>query len=170
MPNYRRVYQAGGTYFFTINLKDRSSDLLTRHIHELRESWRACVAFLPFTTIAAVVLPDHMHIVMKLPQTETDFPTRIGQLKLGFTRRLPEALKSCGRKGERGIWQSRYWEHMIRDERDLQALVDYVHFNPVKHGYVAEPSQWPFSTWTKYSRYFHDHNACDDLQGGFGEP
>ncbi len=123
MPNYRRLFIPGGTYFFTLTLADRSSDLLVRHVGELRASWRDVVARWPFETIAAVVLPDHIHIVLELPQGDDNYPTRLRRLKHGFTSRLPEALKSNGRKGERGIWQSRYWEHDIRDAADLEAHV-----------------------------------------------
>ena len=88
-----------------------------------------------------------MHMVVTLPEVDTDYPARLRLLKTGFTRRLPEALKSRGRKGERNVWQRRYWEHVIRDEADLEAHVNYVHYNPVKHGYVSEIDDWPYSSW-----------------------
>ncbi len=149
MPNYRRLFVPGGTYFFTLNLSDRRSDLLVRRIGLLRESWRDVIRVWPMETLAAVILPDHMHLVVSLPEGDTDYPARLRLLKSGFTRRLPDTDKSEGRKGERGVWQRRYWEHAIRDEADLEAHVNYVHYNPVKHGYVTEMDDWPHSTWAR---------------------
>ena len=147
MSSYRRLFVPGGTYFFTVNLQDRRSDLLVRHIDLLRASWAEVVRRRPFETLAVSILPDHMHMVVTLPEVDTDYPARLRLLKTGFTRRLPEALKSRGRKGERNVWQRRYWEHVIRDEADLEAHVNYVHYNPVKHGYVSEIDDWPYSSW-----------------------
>lgn len=124
MPNYRRLRVAGGTYFFTVNLQDRRSDLLVRRIDFLKQSWRDVRRTWPFETVAAVVLPDHLHTIITLPEGDDNFPVRLRLLKSGFTRRLPETLKSKARKGERGVWQQRYWEHFIRDEEDLDASVE----------------------------------------------
>jgi len=152
MPDYRRIYAAGGTYFLTLCLADRRSGLLVRRITELRSSWRDCIAARPCETVAAVVLPDHMHFLWRLPDDDHDFPARIAQLKAGFTRRLPETMKGAGRKRERGIWQSRYWEHLIRDDEDLDRHIDYIHFNPVKHGIVDDPDAWPYSTYKEWKK------------------
>ena len=152
MPNYRRMFVPGGTFFFTLNLFDRRRDTLVRHVDSLRDSWRSVTARWPFDTIAVVILPDHLHLIMSLPEGDANYPVRLGLLKQGFTKRLPENLKSPGRKGERNIWQRRYWEHAIRDEADLEAHVDYVHFNPVKHGYVEDVDDWPHSSWHRYKR------------------
>ncbi len=149
MSNYRRLFVPGGTFFFTVNLADRRSDLLVRHVALLRESWRDVVRQQPFETLAAVVLPDHMHLVIALPEGDANYPARLRLLKSGFTRRLSAAAKAEGRKGERNVWQRRYWEHAIRDEADLEAHVNYVHFNPVKHGHAAEMDDWPYSTWAR---------------------
>jgi len=150
MPDYRRLYADGGTYFLTVCLNDRRSDLLVREITLLRSAWRDVAASRPFETIAAVVLPDHMHFLWRLPDDDHDFPTRMAQLKAGFTRRLPECPKGRGRKRERGVWQSRFWEHCIRDDDDLARHIDYIHFNPVKHGLVDDPGGWAYSTWAKW--------------------
>lgn len=150
MPDYRRLYIPGGTYFFTVNLHDRSARYLTENIHHLRAAWRDVMVSKPFETLAAVVLPDHMHMLWTLPEGDADFSTRLRLIKAGFTRRLPEGLKATGRKGTRRIWQNRFWEHAIRDERDLETHVDYIHFNPVRHGYVKEIADWPFSTWHRF--------------------
>lgn len=154
MPEYRRLYADGGTYFLTVCLADRHSNLLVREIALLRDAWLEVAASRPFETVAAVVLPDHMHFLWRLPSDDHDFPTRMAQLKAGFTRRLPEEAKRRGRKRERGVWQSRYWEHVIRDDEDLARHIDYIHFNPVKHGYVSDPDDWPHSTWAKWKREF----------------
>lgn len=124
MPEYRRLYADGGTYFLTLCLEDRRSDLLIREIEHLRASWRAVAAARPFETVAAVVLPEHLHFVWRLPDDDHDFPRRIAQFKAGFTRRLPDEAKGTGRKRKRGVWQSRYWEHCIRDGEDLSHHID----------------------------------------------
>ncbi|MAW82747.1 MAG: transposase [Parvularcula sp.] len=150
MPDYRRRYADGGIYFLTLCLEDRRSGLLVREIDKLRGAWRRAAAARPFETIAAVVLPDHLHFLWRLPDDDHDFPIRIAQLKAGFTRALPEPVKRTGRKRERGVWQSRYWEHLIRDGGDLDRHIDYIHFNPIKHGYVDDPDSWPYSTYKKW--------------------
>ena len=137
----------GGTFFFTANLRDRRSDLLVRRIDLFRQSWRDVARRWPFETIAAVVLPDHLHMVITLPEGDADYPTRLRLIKTGFIRRLPDTDKLEGRKSERNVWQRRYWEHAIRDADDLDACVAYVHSNPVKHGLVTEIAHWPYSIW-----------------------
>ncbi len=169
MPNYRRLFYPGGTYFFTINLADRSSDLLVGYIDDLRASWKAVETRYPFETIAVVILPEHIHTIWTLPPDDQDFARRISMLKAGFTRRLPEPLKSTGRKGERGIWQPRYWEHLIRDEKDFEAHVNYIHHNPVKHGHAAHPDDWPHSTWHRFKRDYDQEWKPVDLDKT-GEP
>ncbi|MEC5205578.1 putative transposase [Vogesella perlucida] len=131
---YRRSALAGGTWFFTVNLADRREDYLTRHIDVLRQAVRQTRSHHPFEIIAMVVLPDHLHAIWALPPGDADYPLRWALIKSAFSRSLPKT--ECIRdsrlaKRERGIWQRRYWEHQIRDEADLQAHVDYLHFNPV---------------------------------------
>lgn len=154
MPNYRRLYVPGGTYAFTLCLHDRRADTLVRYIDDFRTSYRDVTANHPVETIAICVLPDHVHMLWALPEDDFDFVNRLRLLKSGFTRRLPPHLKSNGRKGERRIWQTRYWEHLIRDENDLAAHMDYIHWNPVKHGFVASPDDWPHSSWHRYKMDF----------------
>ena len=104
---------------------------------------------------AAVVLPDHLHAILRLPPGDADFPLRWRYLKTLFVRSLPrtEAIPANrARRGERGIWQRRYWEHLIRDAADLNAHVDYIHFNPVKHGLVSRVRDWPHSSFQSYVR------------------
>ena len=151
MPDYRRAWCPGGTWFFTVNLLERhGNDLLTRHVNVLREAVRVVRQRYPFIIHGWVVLPDHLHCVIELPPNDTNFSTRWRLIKIGFSKALPrtERLSSVRqRRGERGIWQRRYWEHRIRDDADFQAHMDYVHINPVKHGLVTRVAQWPHSTF-----------------------
>ncbi len=155
MPNYRRAFVPGGTYFFTVNLLDRTSRLLVEHIASLRDAVRETRQRFPFEIDAMVVLPDHIHAVWTLPQGDTNFPVRWRWIKIRFSKSIPkcEQLSAVREaRGERGIWQRRYWEHLIRDERDLQNHIDYCWFNPVKHGHVAKVEDWPFSTFHRDHR------------------
>jgi putative transposase len=150
MPNYRRNRIAGATYFFTVNLLDRRSDLLVTHIDALREAVRKVREQSPFYIDAWVVLPDHMDCLWTLPGADSDFPTRWRDIKTAFSKSLPATERRSAvmvRRGERGIWQRRYWEHTIRDDRDYAVHVDYIHFNPIKHGLVDQPASWPFSSF-----------------------
>jgi putative transposase len=152
MPDYRRNRVSGGTYFFTVNLLDRRSDLLVDRIDALRGAVRQVRAGAPFHIDAWVVLPDHMHCLWTLPEGDDDFPGRWRAIKKVFSKSLPAAEARSPvmtRRGERGIWQKRYWEHTIRDDRDYAVHMDYTHFNPVKHGLVAHPADWPFSSFRR---------------------
>ncbi len=151
MPNYRRVWCPGGTYFFTVNLLQRQgNDLLIKHIDLLRVAVASVKKAHPFVIHGWVVLPDHLHCVIELPHDDVDFATRWWLIKMGFSKGLPRTEKRSVvrlRRGERGIWQRRYWEHLIRDEKDFSAHMDYVHINPVKHGLVKAVADWPYSTF-----------------------
>jgi putative transposase len=150
MQGYRRNLVAGGSYFFTVNLLDRSSRLLVEKIGQLRAAVAAARVRAPFQIDAWVVLPDHMHCIWTLPADDSDYPARWRMIKAGFSRRIRStAAVSASRasKHELGVWQRRYWEHTIRDERDFAAHLDYVHFNPVKHGHVTRVCDWPFSSF-----------------------
>ena len=153
MPNYRRYFLPGGTFFFTVNLLERDRDLLVRHVALLREAVRQVRAARPFEIVAWVVMPDHLHCIWTLPPGDTDYPERWRLIKLLFSRALPKTERinaSRESKGERGIWQRRFWEHTIRDERDLNYHIDYTHYNPVKHGHATRPADWPHSTIHRY--------------------
>ena len=151
MPNYRRVWQAGGTYFFTVNLLQRQdNDLLTRHTALLRNAVRLVKQRHPFLIHSWVVLPDHLHCIIELPSHEADFAVRWRLIKSAFSKGLPMTERRSEARvarGERGIWQRRYWEHLIRDEADFGAHMDYVHINPLKHGLVKQVREWPHSTF-----------------------
>lgn len=150
MPNYQRVHQPGRTYFFTVNLLERNgNDLLVRHVGALREAVRATRATRPFEIVAWVVLPDHMHAIWTLPEGDTDYATRWAAIKTRFSRSLPPTERvneSRAKRSERGVWQRRFWEHTIRDDRDLENHIAYVRSNPVKHRYVNDARDWPHSS------------------------
>ncbi|MBI1887425.1 MAG: transposase [Nitrosomonadales bacterium] len=134
MTNYRRSDIAGASYFFTVNLADRSQSLLIDHIASLRSAFAYTRDRHPFVIDAIVVLPEHMHAIWTLPDGDSDFALRWRLIKTVFSRGLPlgEHCSSSRRsKAERGIWQRRYWEHLIRDEADFSRHVDYIHINPV---------------------------------------
>jgi len=152
---YRRAISARGTFFFTVNLENRSSRLLIEKIEVLRESVRKVYLARPMDIVAMVILPDHLHTVSTLLFGDSDYPQRWSLIKAGFSRGIDKGepiKRSRRRKRERGIWQRRYWEHQVRDDGDLERHIDYIHFNPVKHGYVAAPVEWPYSSVHRYVR------------------
>ena len=139
MVRYRRNRVPGGTFFFTVTLRDRKSDLLVRHVDALRESWQRARVRVPHDIVAAVVLPDHIHAVIRMRDDSGDYSNLWREIKKGFTRRVAPGVKT--------LWQSRFWEHTIRDDADLQAHIDYIHYNPVKHGYAVNAADWPYSSF-----------------------
>ena len=153
MPDYRRLRVPGGTYFFTVNLLERNTNLLTEYIDALRNAVRATRAERPFRIDAWVVLPDHLHCLWTLPPGDDDFSNRWKVIKIRFVQCLPPIEPRSGvraRRGERGIWQRRFWEQVIRDEADYARHVDYIHFNPVKHGWCGSVREWPYSTFHRW--------------------
>jgi putative transposase len=173
MPNYRRMYRPGGTYFFTVTLAERGSRLLVERIDDFRAAYGAVVSELPVRTEAIVVMPDHIHAVWTLPEGDADYSTRWKKIKTRFSWAVRDGENGGGNggangggngggngglsptlrvsaskraKGEVGVWQRRFWEHMIRDEDDFAAHVHYCHVNPVKHGFVEYPQDWPYSS------------------------
>ena len=131
---------------------DRPSDLLVRQIDRLRRVYGSVQQRYPFETIAICVLPDHLHALWSLPPSDADFPLRWNLIKGGFSRGLAsDARRSASKIGrrEKGIWQRRYWEHTIRNDRDYATHMDDIHFNPVKHGLVTQVVAWPFSSFHK---------------------
>lgn len=172
MPNYRRNRGPGGSFFFTVNLADRRSDLLVREIAALRGCIRAVRTRMPFQIDAWVVLPDHMHCVWTLPENDGDFSSRWRAIHTRFTKALKKAEGFGASESE--IWQPRFWEHTIRDDRDYRAHIDYVHFNPVKHGLVPHPAAWALSTFRRQVALgMYDPSwACGDqnnVRSGAGE-
>jgi putative transposase len=160
MPNYRRNFVAGGCYFFTVNLLERQRTLLTDHIDLLRDSVRRVRRLHPFHIDAWVVLPDHMHCIWTLPQDTDDFPMRWRLIKLLFSKGLPRTERLSATR------QRRYWEHTIVTERDYVQHIDYIHVNPLKHGYVQRVCDWPHST---FHRYVADGILPADWCGDIGD-
>ena len=155
MTNYRRFRLKGGCYFFTVTLAKRRSCLLTENIQALRTAFSEVKDAHPFSLEAVVILPDHLHCIWQLPFDDDDFSNRWRQIKTAFSRKLPKIehrSKSRVHKGERGIWQRRFWEHAIRDDLDYQRHVDYIHYNPVKHEFVKRVAEWPFSSFHRFVR------------------
>ena len=175
MPNFRRRYVLGGTWFFTVTLRDRRSSLLTDNIDALREVTRWTVRHYPFRIDAFVVLPEHLHAIWTLPSDDTDFSTRWRMIKTRFVRTLPNVEPLTGsmvERGERGVWQRRFWEHHIRNDREFGHYADYCAINPVKHGLVQRAIDWPYSSFhrdMKRGIYNEDWGAQFDFPGDFGE-
>lgn len=180
MRTYIRSDTPGATYFFTLTLQDRSARWLVDHVAELR----ACVADVkakhPFAIEAMVVLPEHLHALWRLPPDDKEFGLRWMLVKQAFTQRLQArgaldgqaAAARRGRSGERTLWQRRFWEHQIRDEEDFSRHVDYIHFNPVKHGWVLRARDWPYSSLHRYVRNGilpQDWGVAGPIEGQFGE-
>ncbi|EIK53301.1 hypothetical protein YO5_09540 [Stutzerimonas stutzeri TS44] len=152
MSNYRRNPVPGGTWFFTLTLADRRSRLLVEEIALLRQAYGQTQRARPFRTLAICILPEHLHAIWTLPEGDADFAGRWSLLKSSFSRQFPSSPRSPSktRKREKGLWQRRFWEHQIRDAADLQRHVDYLHFNPVKHGLVGQVADWPYSSFHRY--------------------
>ena len=154
MTEYRRFYIPGATWFFTVNLAERSGNrLLVENIDGLRHAFTTVRQRHPFKIDAAVVLPDHLHCIWTLPSGDSNFSERWGLIKATFSRTLEKGERistSRQKRGERGIWQRRFLDHMIRDDADYQRHIDYIHWNPVKHGWVRHVADWPYSGFHVY--------------------
>jgi putative transposase len=149
MPNYRRIRVSGGLYFFTVALFDRRKSLLTENIEALRSAFSETKLSYPFIMHAVVIMPEHLHCMWQLPHGDCNNAIRWSQIKSRFSRQIPqEELCSNVRlkRRERAIWQRRFWEHWIVDDSDFRNHVNYIHNNPVKHGYVQRAEDWPFSS------------------------
>ena len=168
---YRRVFISGASYFFTFVTHQRAalfSDPV--EIERYRRTVQKVRCERPFTLEAEVILPDHVHTLWTLPERDADYPTRVRLIKAAFTRasvrQWINRSESRSAKREQTVWQRRYWEHTIRDERDFQAHLDYIHINPVKHGLVAAARDWPQSTfheWVERGVYDATWGSCDML-------
>jgi len=175
MPNYRRAFVPGGCWFVTVNLLDRRGSLLSDHVEALRDAVRATRRTYPFRIDAIVVLPDHLHAVWTLPTDDTDFSVRWRLIKARFARALPPGERlslARQRRNERGIWQRRFWEHLIRNESDYARHVEYCYINPVKHGLVSRVCDWPHSSFHRDVRaglFPIDWAGDVDASGEFGE-
>jgi putative transposase len=175
MPNYRRAFVPGGCWFFTVNLLDRRKTLLVDHIDALRTAMEKTRVRYHFVINAIVVLPDHIHAVWTLPPGDADFSVRWRLIKSRFAQALPrqERVNHIRRdRGERGIWQRRFWEHLIRNEADYARHVEYCYINPLKHGLVTRVRDWPHSSFHRDVRAGivpEDWAGDMDRVGEFGE-
>jgi putative transposase len=163
MSNYRRYFVPGGTYFFTV-VTDRRVPLFTKDIARelLGNTFRACFERYPLDLVAMVLLPDHLHTLWTLPRGDERYSLRWRWIKREFARgwlavggREQRRSASLVHQRRRGIWQRRFWEHTIRDESDLETHFDYIHYNPVKHGLVPRPRDWPWSSFHRWVREGH---------------
>jgi putative transposase len=153
---YRRAYIPGGCYFFTVVTERRRKIFVDDHnVGLLRQAFRHVIAKRPFVVDAVVILPDHLHCIWTLPPGDNDFSTRWRLIKTWFTKHCDNRSEfrpnaSRIKKGEQALWQHRYWEHLLRDEDDFARHIDYIHYNPVKHGYVDKPDDWKYSSFQRY--------------------
>ena len=171
MSEYRRTYVPGGTFFLTLVTYHRTP-LFSKpdNIARLRAALARTRTERPFDIIGAVVLPEHIHFLWTLPAGDTNYSYRISRLKTLFTRllrgtrALPINVSNSRRKHrESNVWQRRFWEHTIRDELDLKRHLDYIHYNPVKHGFVSCPHLWEYSSFRKCVErgwYSSDWGCC----------
>jgi putative transposase len=168
MVRYRRNLIAGGTYFFTATLADRTSCALVEHVDAFRAALQSTRLERPFTVDAVVILPDHLHIIMTLPAEDADYANRWRRIKRRFTNAVTQSGTPVAHhtSGEAALWQRRFWEHTIRDDSDFERHVDYIHFNPVRHGFVARVRDWPHSS---FHRFVQQRLLPEDWAGDFGE-
>jgi len=174
MPEYRRTKIAGGTFFFTVVTFNRKPFLISDTARNLLHSaWVATQQRFPFITEAICLLPDHLHCIWRLPEDEIDYSVRWKEIKRRFTKRYLEQIgpgeppnESRLKRHEAAVWQRRFWEHTIRDQADLNAHLDYIHFNPVKHGLVERVSDW---SWSSFHRYMQSGYYPMDWGEGAGQ-
>jgi putative transposase len=175
MVKYRRNFVPGGSYFFTLTLVDRRLSALIDHIDALRAACRRARRERPFAIDSIVVLPDHLHAMLTLPPGDADYSGQWRLIKTLFSNHviaLGQSMKRY-RNNELALWQRRFWEHTIRDDNDFERHVDYIHFNPVKHGFVSRVCDWPHSSFHRYVRdgLLPEDWAGDvrELDHGYGE-
>jgi len=158
MPDYRRWFHAGGTYFFTVVTYNRrkifGNELARSFLHQ---AIAEVMALRPFEMPGVVLLPDHFHCIWKMPDDDDDFSARWRMIKRRFTKswlagggRDVPVSASRTKRGERGVWQRRFWEHLIADQQDFARHMDYIHYNPVKHGHARCPHQWEHSSFHRW--------------------
>ncbi len=145
MSDYRRIYIPGGHYFFTvITWRRRPVFANEQNIQILRTALGQIRSEKPFAIDAIVILPDHLHCLFRLPENDADFSGRWREIKKYVARRAGQKINH---RGEYNIWQRRFWEHSVRNENDWRRHMDYIHYNPVKHGLAQSPAQWPYSSF-----------------------
>jgi putative transposase len=165
MPNYRRVKIKGGTYFLTLVTYQRQEIFSSEFARkEFLKAIQHVQTFHPFLMIAYCILPDHIHLILKLPENDDNFSMRIAEIKKRFSKNYfiklncPKKVLSYP-KGQNKIWQNRFWEHFIRDQNDLYQHIDYIHYNPVKHEFVSHAKDWSSSSFRQFvEEGFYDIN------------
>jgi putative transposase len=189
MPNWRRAWVPGGTFFFTVVTDGRFplfADAQARSL--LGEKFRLCQRRWPFDIVAIVLLPDHLHAIWSMPRGDTAYSNRWAWIKSEFSKswlnsggREQSVSKGRVRDQRRGVWQPKYWEHTLEDENDFERHFDYIHYNPVKHGHVRCPRDWKWSSFHRYVRLgvYPEHWACwesldrtmsfNDIESSVGE-
>lgn len=161
MPEYRRVRMEGGLYFFTVVTYNRLPILTSEPCRKLlHQAWQATREQHPFETLAVCLLPDHLHCIWKLPENDANYSLRWQMLKSLFTKRYLKEIGPGGernasrlKRGEAAVWQRRFWEHTILDPMDLEIHIDYIHYNPIKHGYVKRAADWPWSSFSRFVQW-----------------
>lgn len=175
MTEYRRAHIPGATWFFTVNLAQRRGNrLLVEKIDLLRLAFEHVKERWPFRVEAVVILPDHLHCIWTLPPGDADFSTRWNLIKGQFSRSLEKGeriSRSREKRRERGLWQRRFWEHLLRDQADFNNHIDYIHWNPVKHGWAKRVVDWPYSSFHRFvaQGIYPENWGCDgnfDVGGG----
>jgi len=183
LPEYRRIKKAGGTYFFTVVTRGRRPILTSPEVRQaLREGISQVRQTMPFSIEAWVLLPDHLHTIWTLPEHDDRIAARWAVIKSYVTKRCRHLFttkenvsKSRSRRKEGSVWQRRFWEHVIRDDPDFHRHLDYLHWNPVKHGYAKTPMDWPYSTIHRFVAHglYPPNWGCDCVEeysaDNFGE-
>ena len=154
MANYQRLYDKSGTYFFTVVTQERRPIFFNEeNIQKLRNVFKEVMEKRPFNIEAIVILPDHIHCIWKLPHNDCDFSNRWKEIKYRFSidynGPFPKS-DSMNKKKEKGLWQRRFWEHLIRDQEDFNRHFDYIHYNPVKHKLTERVIDWPYSSFKRF--------------------
>ena len=175
MPNYARSFLPGGTFFFTVVTNYREPLFASPHARAILDvSMRSVFAERPVQRIGGILLPDHLHCVWRLPEDDAGYPTRWKMIKARFTKawlasggeetaRSESRIRRC----ERGVWQRRFWEHTVRNEKELGKILDYIHYNPVKHKCAGCPHDWPHSSFKRYvvAGVYQENWACSCREG-----
>jgi putative transposase len=158
MPNYHRILEKGGTYFLTLVIYQRRKVFSTPEMRDLfRESVNHVMTFHPFSLEAYCILPDHIHLILRLPENDADYSMRVRLIKTRFTKgylqhidKIEPRGESRNKRREANVWQRRFWEHFIQYDDDLHRHIEYIHYNPVKHGVVGNVRDWPDSSFMDY--------------------
>ncbi|MDD3012156.1 MAG: transposase [Candidatus Gastranaerophilales bacterium] len=170
---YRRAFIQNSYVFITV-VTNRRRNILVKNINLLRKSFKNAKRFYSFEIYSAVILPDHFHLMIK-PENIDKYPQIIKLIKSYFSKNIDissindyELSRSRQSKKEKDIWQRRYWEHSIKDEQDLYKHIDYIHYNPVKHGYVKNVKDWKYSSFDKFVKkeFYQENWGClEDIKG-----